>query len=327
MLHYETMKDGGPRGVAAGVQPGRLTVLVATCDRSSLLGGLLESLEGEWSDLEQVVVVVNGTPDGSLERAGEFARTHPKLRVLERVEPGKTRALNHGLCESTGELLAFVDDDVTIQPGWAAALRAAFARHPGDVALQGRIRMPRAVRENPELMTRITLRRTHVVVDHEAAEGFLPRALTGANMALRRSTLERLGGFNEALGPGASGLCDDTDLGWRLLDAGGRIEYVPGAAVEHHFHRERLDEDYFVDYFTRQGRSRWVLKGRPATLRVLPEYLLSRAREGLVSLWGDEDRRTHVRARVLHYKAMLDSARRGEPVPLRTIPRAQATRP
>lgn len=318
------MEDGAPRGVAAGVQPDRLTVLVATCDRSHLLGGLLASLESEWDELEQVVVIVNGTRDGSLQRAHEFARTHPRMRVLQRAEPGKTRALNHGLLETSGELLAFLDDDVTVQPGWAAALRAAFARHPGDLALQGRIRMPRAVREVPELMTRIALRRTHVVVDHEPGAGFRPRTLTGANIALRRSTLARLGGFNEALGPGASGLCDDTDLGWRLLGASGRIEYVPGAIVEHHFHRERLGEDYFVEYFTRQGRSRWVLKGRPPTLRVLPEYLLSRAREGLVSLWGDEDRRTHVRARALHYKAMLDSARRGEPVPLRANVRAQA---
>lgn len=320
------MEEGGPRNVAAGVEPGRLTVLVATCDRRFLLGGLLESLRGEWDDLEQVVVVVNGTRDGSLEFAAEFAHAHPKLRVLQRSEPGKTRALNHGLRQTSGALLAFLDDDVVVQPGWAAALRAGFARHGGDVALQGRIRMPREVREDVELMTRILLWRTHVVVDHEPREGFRPRGLTGANIALRRSTLERLGGFNEALGPGASGLCDDTDLGWRLLDAGGRIEYVPLAAVEHHFHRERLGDDYFVDYFTRQGRSRWVLKGRPPTLRVLPEYLLSRAREGLVSLWGDEDRRTHVRARALHYKAMLDSARRGEPVPLRPHPHPRAAR-
>lgn len=313
------MEHGAPRGDAAGVQPGRLTVLVATRDRGTLLGGLLASLESEWDHLEQVAVVVNGTLDGSLERAGDFARKHPRLRVLERAEPGKTRALNHGLRETTGELVAFLDDDVTVQPGWAASLRTAFAHNPGDVALQGRIRMPRAVREDRALMQRIALWRTHVVVDYEPREDHRPRTLTGANFALRRSTLERLGGFNAALGPGASGLCDDTDLGWRLLDLGGRIEYVPNAAVEHHFHRERLREDYFVDYFTRQGRSRWVLKGRPATLRVLPDYLLSWARAGLVKLWGDEDRRTHERARALHYKAMFDSARRGEPVPLRSV--------
>ena len=321
------MEDGAPRRSAAGVQPGRLTVLVATCDRSFLLGSLLESLAGEWDDLDQVVVVVNGTRDGSAELAEQYALRWPGIRVLRRAEPGKTRALNLGLRETTGSLLAFVDDDVTIQPGWAAALREGFARSPGDVALQGRIRMPRTVREDLPLMARITLRRTHVLVDHEPGQDHRPRALTGANFAMRRSTLERLGGFNEALGPGASGLCDDTDLGWRLLEAGGRIEYVGGATVEHHFHRERLDEAYFVEYFTRQGRSRWVLKGRPPTLRVLPEYLLSRAREGFVSLWGDEDLRTHVRARALHYKAMLDSARRGEPVPLRPSARAQAVRP
>lgn len=321
------MEEGAPRVSAAGVQPGRLTALVATCDRSFLLGSLLESLSTEWDDLDEVVVVVNGTRDGSVQVAEEYARRWPGLRVLRRAEAGKTRALNYGLSRCSGSLLAFLDDDVTVQPGWAAALREGFARHPGDIALQGRIRMPPLIREDPSLMARIMLRRTHVLVDPAPGSTHRPSTLTGANFAIRRSTLERLGGFNEALGPGASGLCDDTDLGWRLLEAGGGIEYAGGATVEHHFHRERLDEDYFVDYFTRQGRSRWVLKGRPPTMRVLPEYLLCRAREGLVSLWGDEDLRTHVRARALHYKAMLDSARRGEPVPLRPSPPAQAVRP
>lgn len=326
MLHYETMRDETPRGGAAEVQPDRLTVLVATRDRRCLLGGLLDSLATEWDDIEEVVVVVNGPQDGSVAVVEDHATRWPGLHVLQRAEAGKTRALNYGLRMTSGSLLAFLDDDVTIQPGWAAALREGFARHPGDVALQGRIRMPRSVREDPDLTARILMRRTHVLVDPPNGH-HSPRTLTGANFAVRRSTLKRLGGFNEALGPGASGLCDDTDLGWRLLEAGGRIDYVPGAVVEHHYHRERLDEAYFVDYFTRQGRSRWVLKGRPPTMRVLPEYLLCRAREGLVSLWGDEDLRTHVRARALHYKAMLDSARCGEPVPMRTNGHAQAVQP
>jgi GT2 family glycosyltransferase len=306
----EAQVDRGRAGTKMG-----LTVIVATRDRSILLGGLLASLRTEWDHLDEVVVVVNGTSDGSLELAREQAEQWPRLRILHRTEPGKSRAVNHGVRESQGELLAFIDDDVLVQPGWAAALVAAFARHSEPCALQGRIRMPAAVRADAELMRAIALRRTHVMIDIEGEE-HVPRALTGANMALRRSTLERAGLFNESLGPGAAGLCEDTDLAWRLLAMGGSLHYVPGAVVEHHFHAERLSEEYFVEYFTRQGRSRWVLKGRPSSLRVLPEYLLARARESVVSLLGSDDRLSHVRARRLHYKAMLDSARCGAPVPL-----------
>ena len=110
-------------------------------------------------------------------------------------------------------------------------------------------------------------------------------------------------------------LREDSNLAWRLLAGGERLEYVPDTIVEHHFHEDRPSERHFVEYFTRQGRSRWALEGCPSALRILPEYGLAPVRERVVSRICDDDRRVHVHARRLHHKAMLDSARWGEPVP------------
>jgi len=117
-----------------------------------------------------------------------------------------------------------------------------------------------------------------------------------------------VGLFDERLGPGASGLCEDTDLAWRILGAGGTIQYVAQATVEHHFHSVRMTEAYFVEYFHRLGRSRWLMKGCPNALRVLPSYLISCARQAWSGFYGTADRRYLYRARRLHYTAMLRSS-------------------
>jgi len=289
-------------------------VIVPTRNRRALLDQLLTSLEGEWQDLEEVIVVVNATSDDTLALLERHAALRPRLRLLERKSAGKSAALNLAIAACGGEYLAFVDDDVVVRPGWAAGyLRAFESGHAA--ALQGRILMPEVVRGSAELMRQVRLLRTHVVVDY-GLDACPRRSLTGANMAVRRATLERVGRFDERLGPGASGLCEDTDLAWRILATGGRIDYVPLAAVDHHFHPSRLSESYFEEYFHRLGHSRWIMKDCPLPLRVLPDYLLARMREALSNLHGDDDRRFLYRARRLHYSAMLASARapRSRPV-------------
>ncbi len=284
-----------------------LTVIVPTCNRSDLLERLLESLESQWTHLEEVIVVVNATSDDTLARVRGHAERWPRTRVLERGAPGKSGALNEAILSSEGELLTFLDDDVVVRPGWAEAYLRAFREREGQ-AFQGLIELPEEVRSDPDLKQRVACLRTHVSIDSGFATGER-RSLTGANMAVRRSTLLEIGLFDERLGPGASGLCEDTDLAWRILHAGGRIEYVPEASVEHCFHPGRMTDSYFVDYFRRLGRSRWVMKGCPSTLRVLPDYLFALFREAWSLLHADPDRRWLYRARRINYWAMLQVSR------------------
>ncbi len=302
-------RDGQRNGRGEG-----LTVIVPTCNRCDLLQRLLASLESEWPHLEEVIVVVNATSDDTLARIQSHAARWPRTRVLERSAPGKSGALNHAIRLCQGERLTFLDDDVVVRPGWAEAYLKAFSESDGQ-AFQGLIQMPEEVRNDPNLMQRVACLRTHVFIDPDFAIGER-RSLTGANMAVRRSTLREIGLFDERLGPGAAGLCEDTDLAWRILHAGGRIEYVPAASVEHHFHPGRMTNSYFEDYFLRLGRSRWVMKGCPSALRVLPDYLFALFREACSFLRYTPDRRSLYRARRLHYRAMLQSSRGARPATL-----------
>ncbi len=143
------------------------------------------------------------------------------VRVVE-TAGGPAAARNAGWRASGAELIAFIDDDCEAAPGWVAALRRA-ARAAGgrDVVVQGRVAPQPAEAHRIGPFAR-TLR-----VD--AAGPFFQTA----NILYPRALLERLGGFDEAY-PLPAG--EDTDLGWRALEAGASAVFAPDALVWHAVH-------------------------------------------------------------------------------------------
>ena len=155
-------------------------------------------------------------------------------RFGARYEPhdaprGLNVARNTGVRRSSGELVVFVDDDVRVLPGWLQALLDA-AREHGEIdvftgpvrpALEGRV--PHSCGREPPPITALELGADDV----EAPYAW------GANMAIRRSALERIGPFDESLRGGG----DEQEWQDRLrADDGGRrgsVLYVARAGVEH----------------------------------------------------------------------------------------------
>ena len=137
-------------------------------------------------------------------------------------------ARNTGVERSSGELVAFVDDDVRASPGWLAALLGA-AREHGDVdvftgpirpSLEGH-RWRSCGREGPPI--------TSLDLGPQDTDA---RYAWGANMAIRRTALERVGRFDESLEHGG----DEQEWQDRFRAASGgsgRVLYVAAAAVEH----------------------------------------------------------------------------------------------
>jgi GT2 family glycosyltransferase len=135
-------------------------------------------------------------------------------------------ARNTGARETTAPLLAYVDDDVEVRPGWLASLVIADAAQPADIGvLTGPIlarfddhRLPLCGREGPPV--------THL--DLGPADRDCEHAW-GANMAVRRSALERVGPFDES----RELYGDEQEWQARLKAAGGRLRYIAGAALDH----------------------------------------------------------------------------------------------
>jgi len=178
---------------------------------------------------EVVVVDDAGSSQAALELAGRYgARYEPHPGPL-----GLNVARNTGVERSHGELVVFVDDDVRAREGWLDALLDAARENPDVDVFAGPIvaaiegERTRRCAGGHEPITTLDLGPG----DTDA------RFAWGANMAIRRTALERVGAFDVSLEHGG----DEQEWQERLraLDPGARVRYVAAAGVEH----RRVGED------------------------------------------------------------------------------------
>ena len=200
------------------MDPPVVSVVVPTRGRAAYLEVTLDSLLAQRAGIEHEIVVVDDG-GGVPQRPGVRYVSHPQRR-------GLNAARNSGIRESRAPLIAFVDDDVLVPPGWLAALVEGAERHPEAEAFGGPIRArfegraPRGCgREDPPITT-LDLG----PADREAD------FVWGANFAVRRSAVERIGPFDEAI---VRPHGDEEDWLERLRAAGGRIVYLAAAGLEH----------------------------------------------------------------------------------------------
>ncbi|MEO2003012.1 MAG: glycosyltransferase family 2 protein [Candidatus Poribacteria bacterium] len=283
----------------------RISVIIPTRNRVAHLAKLLHSLD----QLEkpavawEIVVADNGSNDGTQRLLADWRRSGGARTVVRVDQPGKSRAVNAAIATSSGEVLCFLDDDITVEPAWLCAVWSHFEWRPNAVAAQGVILWPAVVETDPEL--RATIEEHGTVVRHVLPEGTLTSQLIGFNMALRRHTMGVLGGFDERLGPGASGLSDERELADRLRKLGGEVDYMAEARVIHEIDDAHLTEEFFREHYRKQGRSRFAYKQNGLFSSILPNL----AKAGLTYvLWtatGNVRRRYRARGRLYHYREML----------------------
>ncbi|RPF26391.1 glycosyltransferase family 2 protein [Georgenia muralis] len=222
-----------------------LGVCVVTYERPDFLVRCLRSLADERPDLEDVVVV-----DASVASSHELVESSfPGATYVH--DPGlagwMTRSRNEALIHVRGDVVAFLDDDVVVRPGWAAALRAAFL-DPTVQAVSGRTCNGLPGEESYHQPVGRLLPNGRLTAGFAAA---LPGPVEvdhgiGANMSFRRTALAELGGFRDDY-PGTA-LREDTDMFLRVGALGGRVVFVPGAVVDHrpapHVKGARFDTRY-----------------------------------------------------------------------------------
>ena len=200
-----------------------VTVVVPTSGRAGYLEVTLESLRGQSTAIPHELLVVD---DGSSDATGEVAGRFGVRAIRHDERRGLNAARNTGLREARGDLIAFVDDDVFVPPGWLDAIVEGARRHPEADAFGGPIRArfeghaPRGCgREDPPITT-LDL----------GAEDVEAEMVWGANFAVRRSAVERVGEFDESFDRGHG---DEEEWLLRLRAAGGRIVYLADAGLDH----------------------------------------------------------------------------------------------
>ncbi|HEY5110417.1 MAG TPA: glycosyltransferase [Acidimicrobiales bacterium] len=194
--------------------PPVISVIVPVRNGMPWLEEQLRALDAQVCDEPwEVVVADNGSTDGSLAFARDWAVGHPGVLVVDASGMrGTSAARNAGVEVSHGEFLAFCDADDVVLSGWLSGMVETL--RTADLAA-GRFDFWSLNTIPPAAPVRAATRQL----------GFLPAGL-GANLAVRRAPFEEVGGFDEYFVPG-----EDIDLCWRLQLRGFTFAEAPRAVV------------------------------------------------------------------------------------------------
>ena len=210
----------------------RATIVIPTWNQAGLLAATLRSLRTQTFQDFEIVVVDNGSRDGT---AAMLARDFSEVRLLALDENlGFGPATNAGLRAATGEILVCLNNDVECEPGWLAALVAALDRMPqvGSVASKMMdAKRPGTIDAAGDAMSLVAWGVGRGEPD--AARFNVGREVLSAcagAAAYRRAVFERVGWFDESY----FAWFEDVDLGIRAQLAGFRCWYEPAAVVYHH---------------------------------------------------------------------------------------------
>jgi glycosyltransferase involved in cell wall biosynthesis len=241
-----------------------ITVILCTYNRCESLSKALESAAAlrlpdsvEW----EILIVDNNSNDRARDVVNEFCNRYPgRFRYLFEPQPGKSYALNSGIREARGTVLAFMDDDVTVDRLWLANLTAIL--QSGEWAGAGGRILPEKDFSPPRWLSLTGPRGRYALAplalfDLGEQPGLLAEPPFGTNMAFRKEMFEKHGGFRTDLGPrpGSEIRNEDTEFGARLLTKGERIRYEPSAVVYHAISAERVQKKYYLDWWFAKGRA------------------------------------------------------------------------
>ncbi|MBN1886765.1 MAG: glycosyltransferase [Thermoflexales bacterium] len=210
----------------------KISVIIPTRDREDVLPGCLDRLLAEPGPPFEVIVVDASSSDAT---QSVLSRCYPSVvncRVGN-VPYSMVSNRNIGISLARGEIVAFIDDDCYVLPGWLRELCQAF-EDPQVVAAGGRIIYhPWKECLHGEPVATLDLDRDLIWAEWDRVLGHaidVPH-LPGGNCAVRREAALAVGGFDTTF-TGSANL-EETDFFLRVSRTGGRLVFVPTAVVEH----------------------------------------------------------------------------------------------
>ncbi len=248
-----------------------ISVIVVNWNGRHWLEGCLGSLVQQTYPNVEVVLVDNGSTDGSV----EFVRhCYPQVRLIEAGENlGFIGGNNLALAHARGELLAFLNNDTVCDRGWLAALAAAV--EPPDVA--GATGKVYALDEPERPVFTLPLIGRYSARARWTADDYPPcdvHYLAGNNMLIKRRVIEEIG----PLDADYEAYFEETDWCARMIRAGYRVVYAPAAKI---WHKELGSTSLEANrYYMERNRIRFALKNfdPPYLALFVPLYLADAAR-------------------------------------------------
>ena len=233
-----------PFSSRTGLPP--VTVVLSTRERPDSLRRALRSLARIDDPALEVLVVDNAATTSATYDVvvGEFGHDR-RFRYVAEPTPGLSHGRNCGLQHATHDIVAYTDDDVEVDALWTSVLAATFADSPDAACVTGLVPTAEIVTPSQQHFDRRVSwssncePRRYTLVTTPPPNLAYPFAAgvfgTGANFAVRRSTMLELGAFDTLLGAGAPTMGgEDLDAFARILLGGHALVYEPAAVVWHH---------------------------------------------------------------------------------------------
>lgn len=196
----------------------RASIVIPALNEGNNLARSLPMIREQLSEHDEIIVVDNGSTDNT----AQVAAFHGVKVVADPVR-NRSRSRNLGFQISQGQYVVFLDGDCYPEKNWLASLVAPFS-DPGVGCVAGEIR----ILNDASGLEAYLSDKGYLSQADNFKHPFLPYA-GGANLAFRRSILDRIGLFDEQLFSG-----HDADLCWRMqLQTGSKIVLISNAAVSH----------------------------------------------------------------------------------------------
>ncbi len=212
-----------------GISDLKVTVVIPTYKRESVLCDTIRQvLADPWPNKE--VLVIDQTATHLAETRNYLESVKGSIRYIQRDRPSVTEAENFGIREAAGDIVIFLDDDVSFEPG----LIAAHVRNYADASIAGVAGLVlevggKRVHRLPSICRNARLGFLFFRHDY-SRRMFVPNVFEG-NMSFRRRTLLDVGLIDERFGENA--FLYGMDLAVRVARAGGKIVHDPDAAIVH----------------------------------------------------------------------------------------------
>jgi glycosyltransferase involved in cell wall biosynthesis len=222
-----------------------LSVVVPVYNEEKLIARCLNAVLAELA-VDEVVVVDNNSTDSTADIVGKIAEGDPRVRLIAEPKQGVVAARNAGMQAAGSELLARIDADSVVSPGWASTIKTFLADHPEYAAITGPIPS-----DDPKLYPVIRLLGSFGSKSAAEVEFRDTGALLGPNMVVRRDAWDAISGD---LHPDAD-IWEDADVSLCLTKAGLRCAFVTSLQAQVSHRRHLTGWRSFRDYTAQLPRT------------------------------------------------------------------------
>lgn len=240
-------------------------MVIVNCNAKGYLRSCIHSvLNSDYPDLE-IIVVDNGSEDGSLEFLEEISKSKQEINIIKNESNlGPSTARNQGIKRAKGKYIAFLDNDTKVHPLWLKEAIKVFEADPKIGACQCKLILDdtdNIIDCVGEYLGQYGFLVQLVISGEEKDKGQYDHeieilAAKSAGTITRRDVIEKIGGFDDDFFI----YMEETDLCWRIWLHGYKVVLIPNSIVYHKFGTSSIVFPEKINYLVKfHGTKNYIL--------------------------------------------------------------------